>query len=229
MFITELDTFVRKFHQLWNDGVTAHLDMDAQAGNAWVGLRVHLGQVPGPPHGHADPPFSQQTKKESPSRKRRRLRRAAAAAAKAANIVVDEPADDMDEASEDKHEPKENTKIVESEVTNDSEKKQRADEAPEVENRRTCTLEFYPEPLENIDDFRNKVEDYFRQRNDVVEEVLECKVEEFGTRVKFRCKVRKRQWLRFFNDPKGCYSDLTGIRRVLHACRNLADCDSLPS
>ena len=52
MSITELDTFVRKFHQLWNDGFTAHLDMDTHAGNAWVGLRVNLGQVPGPVHDH---------------------------------------------------------------------------------------------------------------------------------------------------------------------------------
>ena len=28
MFMTEVETFVKKFHQLWNDGVTAHLDLD---------------------------------------------------------------------------------------------------------------------------------------------------------------------------------------------------------
>ena len=43
MFVTELDNFVRKFHQLWNDGLTAHLDLDTHAGTAWVGLRVQLG------------------------------------------------------------------------------------------------------------------------------------------------------------------------------------------
>ena len=47
---TELDTFVKKFHQLWHDGITAHLDLDTHAGDAWVGLRVRLGQVPGPVH-----------------------------------------------------------------------------------------------------------------------------------------------------------------------------------
>ena len=77
MFVTELDTFVRKFHQLWNDGLTAHLDLDTHAGYAWVGLRVRLGQVPGPPHQQL---FPQQVhrKVERPARQRRRDGRAAA-------------------------------------------------------------------------------------------------------------------------------------------------------
>ena len=45
---TELDTFIQKFHQLWNDGHTAHLDLDTCAGKAWVGLHVQLGHAPGP-------------------------------------------------------------------------------------------------------------------------------------------------------------------------------------
>ena len=59
MFITELDTFVKKFHQLWNDGMTAHLDLDTHAGDAWVGLRVRLGPVPGPLH-HEVHPYHQE-------------------------------------------------------------------------------------------------------------------------------------------------------------------------
>ena len=73
MFITELDSFVRKFHQLWNDGFTAHLDLDTQAGNAWVGLRINLGHVPGPIHGHVAP-----FRHVPPSRLRRQARREAA-------------------------------------------------------------------------------------------------------------------------------------------------------
>ena len=92
MFITELDTFVRKFHQLWNGSDCS----------SWFTV------------------------------------------------------DDIEEASENKHEPKDNTKIVESEANIDSEKKQKADEAHEVKNGRSCTLEFYPEPLENIVDCRKK-------------------------------------------------------------------------
>ena len=77
MLVTELDTFVRKFHQLWKAGLTAHLDLDTNAGNAWVGLRVHLGHhVPGPLHHQVFPSSSR--KRNSPARQRRRARRAAA-------------------------------------------------------------------------------------------------------------------------------------------------------
>ena len=79
MFVTELDSFVKKFHQLWSDGHSAHLDLDTHAGRAWVGLRVQLGNAP-PGHlfrpPHPQPPYR---KPESPSRQRRRDRRAAAA------------------------------------------------------------------------------------------------------------------------------------------------------
>ena len=79
MFITEVDTFVKKFHQLWNDGMSAHLDLDTHAGDAWVGLRVRLGHVPGPLHGQAQSFYQEEVpRKESPSRQRRRARRAAA-------------------------------------------------------------------------------------------------------------------------------------------------------
>ena len=78
MLKTELDTFVRKCHQLWNDGVTAHLDLDTHAGDAWVGLRVRLGQVPGTLLCQVHPFHQGVPRKESPSRQRRRARRAAA-------------------------------------------------------------------------------------------------------------------------------------------------------
>ena len=101
MFTTELDTFVKKFHQLWNDGVTAHLDLDTRAGDAWVGLRVHLGQVPGPPHRHF---YQEDPRKESPSRQRRRAQRAASrqsniekVAEMQANVVEQATASDISE------------------------------------------------------------------------------------------------------------------------------------
>jgi hypothetical protein len=50
MFVTELDTFVQKFQQLWNAGLTAHLDLDTRDGYAWVSLHLQLGHVPGPLH-----------------------------------------------------------------------------------------------------------------------------------------------------------------------------------
>jgi hypothetical protein len=81
--MTELDTFVKKFHQLWNDGITTHLDLDTHGGDAWVGLRVHLGQVPGPLHRRVHPFHQEVPRKESPSRQRRRAMRAAARQANA--------------------------------------------------------------------------------------------------------------------------------------------------
>ena len=88
MLVTELDTFVRKFHQLWNDGLTAHLDLDTHGGYAWVGLRVQLGQVSGPPHQQL---FPQQVHRnvESPARQRRRARRAAAHSEKTKNTEAE--------------------------------------------------------------------------------------------------------------------------------------------
>ena len=50
MFVSELDSFILKFKQLWKAGHVAHLDVDASAGKAWVGLRVQLGD----PHDHQE-------------------------------------------------------------------------------------------------------------------------------------------------------------------------------
>ena len=80
MNMTELQTFIFKFHQLWEAGVTAHLNLDTHAGQAWVGLRVQLGQAPGP--GHEQPRnFPQPRTHRSPSYYRRQERRKAAKAA----------------------------------------------------------------------------------------------------------------------------------------------------
>ena len=126
---------------------------------------------------------------------------------------------------------KEDTEIVENiaEIASNTDSSEKDNTVKTIENqpndRRTCSLEFYPEETVSIEDFRSEVEKYFGQRPDIVEKVVECKVENYGTRVKFICTVRKRMWLRFFNDPSGSYIDLKGVRRVVHACRNPSDCD----
>ena len=83
MYVTELDSFVKKFHQLWKAGVTVHLDLDAHAGQAWVGIRAQLGQAPGPVQ-QVHHPFSSRPPHRGPSYERRqeRRRQAAQAAAK---------------------------------------------------------------------------------------------------------------------------------------------------
>ena len=65
-------SFLQKFYQLKKAGLSAHLDLDTHAGEAWVGLRVRLGHEGGPLHQPHIP-----TKRDSPSRQRRRARRAA--------------------------------------------------------------------------------------------------------------------------------------------------------
>ena len=73
MCVTELDNFVKKFHQLWKAGVTAHLDLDAHAGRAWVGLQVQLGEVPAgqvhhPPHQHRGPDYQRRQERRKAAR-----------------------------------------------------------------------------------------------------------------------------------------------------------------
>ena len=69
----ELSNFVKKFLQLKKAGATAHLDVDARAGEAWVRLSVQLDQ------GSVKNP-----RKRSPCYYRRQERRKAAAAEAAA-------------------------------------------------------------------------------------------------------------------------------------------------
>ena len=83
----EIHSFITKYHQLCKAGFTAHLDLDTQAGQAWVGLRVQLGQLGQPlqypPQPRQYPP--QSPTHHSPSYYRRQEYRKAA---KAANATV---------------------------------------------------------------------------------------------------------------------------------------------
>ena len=67
----EIDSFVKKFKDLWKCGFDAHLDIDTHAGQAWVGLRVGIGE-----HEHLQPvnPCKSE-RKDSPSRQRHRAKR----------------------------------------------------------------------------------------------------------------------------------------------------------
>ena len=70
----EIDSFVRKFRQLWSAGFCAHLDLDSNAGEAWVGL--HLKLSPGLIQQQDVPAYCRQ-KFDSLSQQRRRARRSA--------------------------------------------------------------------------------------------------------------------------------------------------------
>ena len=73
MFSEELQSFLMKFHQLCKAGMTAHLDVDTHAGQAWVGLRVMLGSAQNQQQCH-----QQSSRHRSPSYFRRQERRKAA-------------------------------------------------------------------------------------------------------------------------------------------------------
>ena len=40
----QLNSFVEKFQDMWCGGFSAHLDVDCRGGEAWLGLRLHLGR-----------------------------------------------------------------------------------------------------------------------------------------------------------------------------------------
>ena len=82
MDISELDAFYFKFEQLWHSG----LDIDTHAGQAWVGLCVHLGHAPGPLR-HEEGNLPRRRNRDGPSRQRRRARRAEGIERKAEEAV----------------------------------------------------------------------------------------------------------------------------------------------
>ena len=78
----DLSIFVEQFRNLWSLGYDAHLDAHTHAGEAWVNIRVRLGQAQINPTNYS----SRNRSNNGPARQRRRSRRSAERAAKAANI-----------------------------------------------------------------------------------------------------------------------------------------------
>ena len=72
--VTELDSFILKFRQLWKSGHDARLEVETKSGKACVALHLQLGDEPGPNHGHGQK-SSFTRARHSPARERRRLRR----------------------------------------------------------------------------------------------------------------------------------------------------------
>ena len=238
MSAKELNSFVHKFHQLWNAGYSAHLNLDTHAGRAWVGLRVQLGHAPGHVHHHLHHPFPQPHKKpDSPSRQRRRARRAAASHTKAEEAanketadqagskpenIIEEIVNDNDETLIDTAEEA-NIKISD-EVCNDEE----YGIEPVSEQKSICSVDLYPikYTLDGLENFRARIEEYFKNRKDTIERVISCEVVDYGNNVKLVTEVKvKRGWIFFFCDPERNYGDLEGIRTVRHSCQDLSNCD----
>ena len=91
MCVTEVDTFIEKFKNLWQAGLHAHLDLETHGGQAWVGLCVHLRHAPPVPLHKVQPSFPRSSRK-SPSRIRpsRQLRRDKRAFSRQKNQANDE-------------------------------------------------------------------------------------------------------------------------------------------
>ena len=62
----ELQNFLNKFQQLGQAGFTAHLDVDAHAGQAWVRLHLMLESGPIQRPKHRSPSYLKRQKKEKP-------------------------------------------------------------------------------------------------------------------------------------------------------------------
>ena len=101
MDFTELDSFICKFKQIWKSGQSARLNLETEAGQAWVGLHVRLGQAPGPLHQGPQHHQAENRTRDSLSRQRRRARREAereAARASATEEVRDAATEEVREA-----------------------------------------------------------------------------------------------------------------------------------
>ena len=104
----ELDNFVLTFKSLWKSGYDVHLDIDSHAGQAWVGLRLRLGQAQEPGR-----PFAKGN--DSPCKQRRRAKRAEERTLKGekpSNDVVEKEITEAEEAKV----PKNLNKVLENEV-----------------------------------------------------------------------------------------------------------------
>ena len=95
----EFHSFVNKFYQLWNSGVSAHLGIHCRAGEALVDLHAKLGR---PHHQHQGSHHPPTPTRVSPSRYRRRIRRATArdVRAKESNVMEENTAEKVVEETE---------------------------------------------------------------------------------------------------------------------------------
>jgi hypothetical protein len=72
-----------------------------------------------------------------------------------------------------------------------------------------------------------RVEKYFNQRKDIIESAVDCRIENAGRNVHIETIVSRQRWINFFNDPEENYSDLGDVKKVVHDCRDLANCDKI--
>ena len=237
---SELESFFTKFRSLLNSGYDAHLEVNSHAGQAWVSLRVRQGHAPGP----VQPPnhFAHHNKtRNGPSRQQRRERRAEQRRLAAEEAVpVDKPvmvdgeyaedrqvevstADKADSALSNSDAAVEVIDIVnvsvEDEICPNAEYLSKLEDKVKVK----CSIQLVPENPCNIDLFRDKVEEYFTQKKDIIENVVICKVEHSGKVVRLMSIVKRQLWINYFSEPEASYGDLPGVKKAVHDCREFAN------
>ena len=93
--------------------------------------------------------------------------------------------------------------------------------------KKKCSIQLIPFKQANIEVFRENVEKYFDERKDIIERIVTCKIENAGRNVRLETIVRRQRWINFFSEPDENYGDLPGVKRVVHDCRDLANCDRI--
>ena len=201
--------------------------MNANAGQAWMQIKIGLGEAQHQePQGHACVPGPAQLRRRQ---RREENRRQEAEKAKEDTAGKEVP---IEKAVPNVAAKNDNVTKLNDEICTDAYyfKKVSSEVAEKVIEKKMCSVDFYPKDLNKIEEFREDIETYFKGRKDVIEEVIDSRIEDFGRRVKLRTVVKMRfTWTSFFNDPAKNYSDLLGIQTVRHGCENLSQCDPAPS
>ena len=73
----------------------------------------------------------------------------------------------------------------------------------EPEDKSICSVEFYPlkYKLDGLAEFMVEIQEYFKNRTDVISKVINCEVENYGNNVKLVTEMKvKRGWIFFYFD-----------------------------
>ena len=92
-------------------------------------------------------------------------------------------------------------------------------------DKNKCTIELAPVDLGTIYSFRDDVEKYFSDKKDIIDNVIACAVTNGGRSVRLEAAVKRQLGINYFNQPVEKYGDLIGVKRVLHCCKDLVNCD----
>ena len=242
--VSELDFALASFWEfarIWRSGKKCKLNLSCDGGVGELHLVAGLGAAD---ERHFPPQdIQQQRRKKTPSQLRREERRRKERQSKEAEnkaVQASQEAENNRDIVTEEATKEENTDAKEEDptiVTGGKVVEETIDVRDEfcsdseflgtkVENVKMCSVQIFPENNMQIKQFRETVENYFNSRKDIIEKVLECKIENLRSNIRLVSIVKIRKvWINFFNDPRGKYGDLQGVGRVLHDCRDLSNCD----